>query len=58
MVDPREIDVTPEDVPFLLEAAKYCRVRGAMAWGDKEKARLARLATWNETLAEKGLRGD
>jgi len=54
MVDPKTIDVTPEDVPFLLQAAKNCRVAAAMAWGDKEKARLARLATWNETLAKKG----
>lgn len=54
MIDPEKIDVTPEDVPFLLKAAKNCRVAAAMAWDDKEKARLARLATWNETLAKKG----
>ncbi len=54
MVNPAEIDVTPEEVPFLLKAAKNCRVAAAMAWGEKEKARLAKLATWNETLAKKG----
>lgn len=54
MIDPEKIDVTPEDVPFCLEAAKNCRVAAAMAWGNKEKARLRKLATWNETLAKKG----
>lgn len=40
------------DIPFLREAATYCRARASMAWSDAERERWTRRAAWNDSLAE------